>query len=255
MQLIKCPQKSLKGWIPETDPFDIAVVASFSYFIPPALIDWFKMGTLNAHPSLLPLYRGAAPIQRSMIDGQLNTGVSIIELSKASFDAGSIYLQSQTKLDALKPYHEVEMEFAHLSGELLAKVIDNWDHCHRHRYDQVGTSTMAPKITKDDAFVSFRQSASTEIYRKFLAIGHQENIRGTLGTGRLVHLLDMHLVDCDTSLEPGQCCFDKRTSLLKVGCSDGRCVGAQQFRVEGKSTTFNARSFYSDFKLANTFFT
>jgi methionyl-tRNA formyltransferase len=94
-------------------PFDLAVVVSFGYFLPAKLIGSFPRGGVNVHPSLLPKcvlreeftiligtltpwddrYRGAAPIQHTLIAGDKETGVSIIELDSKRFDAGRILNQ------------------------------------------------------------------------------------------------------------------------------------------------------------------
>ncbi|RKO97832.1 hypothetical protein CXG81DRAFT_7525, partial [Caulochytrium protostelioides] len=73
--------------------WDVAVVVSFGAFLPPALIAQFGVAALNVHPSLLPLYRGAAPIQHALLRGDPVTGVSVITLSPTAFDMGHLVAQ------------------------------------------------------------------------------------------------------------------------------------------------------------------
>ena len=66
------------------------MIASFGHMIPGEVIDSFQKGMLVMHPSLLPKFRGACPIQHAILQGEKKTGVSIIEISKNKFDAGDI---------------------------------------------------------------------------------------------------------------------------------------------------------------------
>jgi methionyl-tRNA formyltransferase len=69
---------------------DLGVVASFGHMIPDSIISCFPEGMLVVHPSLLPKYRGACPIQHAINNRERETGVSIIEISRGVFDAGGI---------------------------------------------------------------------------------------------------------------------------------------------------------------------
>ena len=80
--------------MPQTK-FDFGVVVSFGYLIPTNIIDSFTIGSINMHPSLLPKYRGSAPIIHTILNNETQTGVSVIELSKNKFDAGKILLQKE----------------------------------------------------------------------------------------------------------------------------------------------------------------
>lgn len=76
-------------------PSNLLLTASFGHLIPSSLLSRFlPLNTINVHPSLLPKYRGAAPIQWALINGDAETGVSIQELSRGTFDKGRILGQS-----------------------------------------------------------------------------------------------------------------------------------------------------------------
>ncbi|RKP27140.1 formyl transferase, partial [Syncephalis pseudoplumigaleata] len=76
-------------------PFDLAIVVSFGYFLPATVLEAFEWGGLNVHPSLLPRYRGAAPIQHAIIDDVKETGVCVQELDCHQFDAGNLLLSER----------------------------------------------------------------------------------------------------------------------------------------------------------------
>lgn len=86
------PPKTLKHWTPPTTSSDLAVVVSFGYFLPAALCDSFPLGAINVHPSLLPKYRGPAPIAHSLLNNDTETGISVIELDRARFDAVCFFM-------------------------------------------------------------------------------------------------------------------------------------------------------------------
>jgi methionyl-tRNA formyltransferase len=86
--------RSLSGWQPPT-PFDIGVVVSFGYFITPTILKSLPLGALNVHPSLLPLYRGASPIQYTIMNRDEVGGVTVQELDDKAWDAGRILAQSK----------------------------------------------------------------------------------------------------------------------------------------------------------------
>ena len=78
---------------------DFGIVASFGHMIPGNIIDHVQKGMMVVHPSLLPKYRGSCPIQHTILNKDRETGVSIIEISKNKFDAGSIYYQARVEID------------------------------------------------------------------------------------------------------------------------------------------------------------
>jgi methionyl-tRNA formyltransferase len=82
---------------------DAFVVASYGKIVPQALLDVPRLGALNVHPSLLPLYRGATPLQSAIADGRTETGVSII-LMDAGMDTGDVVLQERTVLEPDETY-------------------------------------------------------------------------------------------------------------------------------------------------------
>mmetsp|Transcript_20546 Transcript_20546/g.23732 ORF Transcript_20546/g.23732 Transcript_20546/m.23732 type:complete len:89 (-) Transcript_20546:52-318(-) len=84
--------------------YDIGIVASFRHMIPSYIIDKFRIGAFVVHPSLLPKYRGACPIQHAILNGDTETGVSLISMSKRKFDAGNIILQSHTPINPSATY-------------------------------------------------------------------------------------------------------------------------------------------------------
>ncbi len=81
----------MTGWsMPSHVEADLGIVVSFGYRVPQRVIDAFPRGVLNLHPSLLPLYRGASPIQFSLLHGDRYTGVSLIDVHPTHIDGGHV---------------------------------------------------------------------------------------------------------------------------------------------------------------------
>jgi methionyl-tRNA formyltransferase len=97
--------KSLKQWEPgaQTEgrplkPWDLGVIVSFGYKVPRHILDTLTWGAINLHPSLLPRYRGAAPIPHTLLNGDTSTAVSIIRVDKDVIDGGDILLQEPVSI-------------------------------------------------------------------------------------------------------------------------------------------------------------
>ncbi len=102
---------------------DFFVVAAYAKIIPHAVLDIPRLGTLGTHPSLLPAYRGASPIQSIILAGETKTGSTIYRMDE-KMDHGAIYAQEEIPLDALTTdYCTLEEQLAELSARLLIKTI------------------------------------------------------------------------------------------------------------------------------------
>ena len=131
----------------ESDQFDIGVIASFGKMVPDRIIDAFPQGMLVMHPSLLPKYRGACPIQHAILNQDDYTGTSVIEIAKGVFDAGDILAQSkQVAISKETRFSGLSVELAELGGELLGDIlIDGKKSLDRFRETRVIQSTEASK--------------------------------------------------------------------------------------------------------------
>lgn len=153
--------------------FDVGLTASIGYFIRPHVMKQFTMGMLNAHPSLLPKYRGAAPIVYTIIDGKDQAGVSIIDLDCKEFDAGNIWLQEQFSIEPYSGFEELENRLGKLSGELFHKILYDYGRFNREKQPQQGEISFAPKVAKELASVSFSQMTRWDIFGKFQGLHHR----------------------------------------------------------------------------------
>ena len=100
----------------------LSIVASFGWILPSQALKHFRLGVLNLHPSLLPLYRGTTPVETALLDDVKQTGVSLIKLSE-EMDAGDIYAQSRLQLSDSVTKHELTLQLGQLSAKLLVDTL------------------------------------------------------------------------------------------------------------------------------------
>ncbi|MHC5023006.1 MAG: methionyl-tRNA formyltransferase [Planctomycetota bacterium] len=140
----------------ETGP-DALVVIAYGHKISPALID--EIFAINLHASLLPKYRGAAPINWAMINGETETGLSVITLSQR-MDGGHVLGQVETPIDPRETADELESRLAALGPDLVTRVLsDHREGRLRPVPQDDALASRAPKLSKADGTVSFDQPA------------------------------------------------------------------------------------------------
>jgi methionyl-tRNA formyltransferase len=129
---------------------DLIVVAAYGQFLPRALLDLPPQGVINIHPSLLPKYRGAAPIQWAIANGETETGVSLIYLTE-KMDAGDILAQEPTPIAPADTAATLAPRLAELGARLLLRALDDLRRGQIHRRSQADAlATRAPLLRKED---------------------------------------------------------------------------------------------------------
>ncbi len=144
---------------------DVAVVAAYGLILPRAVLDAPRMGCLNVHASLLPRWRGAAPIQRAILAGDAETGVCVMQM-EAGLDTGPVLLEGRTAIDG-KTAGQLTDELSAMGARLMAQVLANPAAFAPQAQSDDGM-TYAPKIDKAEARIDWSQSA-LEIERQIRA--------------------------------------------------------------------------------------
>ena len=133
---------------------DVAVVAAYGLILPQAVLDTPRRGCLNIHGSLLPRWRGAAPIQRAILAGDALTGVTIMQM-EAGLDTGPMLLKGEVAIDG-KTAGELTMELADLGARLMVDALDG-DFASEPQPDG---ATYAAKIDKAEAHLDLARPAA-----------------------------------------------------------------------------------------------
>ena len=138
---------------------DVSVVVAYGHILPKEVIDLPRLGTLNIHASLLPLYRGAAPIQAAIRHGHSETGVSIMRMVP-QLDAGPVILTLRTDILADETGGELQLRLAELGAQGIIEALALLDLGGVLEQPQDDSrATYAKKITRDDARVDWTASA------------------------------------------------------------------------------------------------
>ena len=138
---------------------DIILVAAFGQILPKALLDIPPLGCLNVHASLLPKYRGAAPIQQAIIDGEEKTGVTIMKMD-VGLDTGDMILKSEVVIDPKETAGSLHDKLATVGTVALLEVlgkIKNGSAVYEKQQDEL--STYAKPLTKEMGKLDFNKSA------------------------------------------------------------------------------------------------
>ena len=138
---------------------DLAVVVAYGLILPPAVLDAPRLGCINAHASLLPRWRGAAPIQRAIMAGDTETGVSIMQMD-AGLDTGPVLRQERTPIDADCDAGGLHDRLADISARLLAEIAA--ELCRGEApapVSQDDGASYAAKIDKAEARLDWRLAA------------------------------------------------------------------------------------------------
>ena len=146
---------TLRGW-----GADLGVVAAYGRIIPEQLLTIPRLGMINVHASLLPKYRGAAPVHRAVINGDSQTGVTIMRVVK-ELDAGSMFAQVTRPIGPDETSDVVESALADMGAELLLTIVEQLASGNAREEPQDETqATYASRLTKEEGLIDWTRSAS-----------------------------------------------------------------------------------------------
>jgi len=209
-------------------------VASYGKIVPQAMLDLPRLGALNVHPSLLPLYRGATPLQSQLRDGVRESGVTII-LMDAGMDTGDIVLQERAPIGERETYGELHDRFAALGAALLGRAVRAAAAGTLARTPQAGRAsdaeiarTLTRPLRKEDLLVDWRRPAA-RVVDLVRSLAPQPGARALLeGESSPVKILEARVA---ASAEPG---------TLAVRCGDGAFVVVERLVPPSRGATSGA---------------
>lgn len=197
---------------------DIIVVAAYGKILPEYILNFPKYGCINVHASLLPKYRGAAPIQRAIMNGDKETGISIMQMEKG-LDTGDIISVAKTNIGEYESAGELFSRLAKIGGELLVdtiKTLETATAILKTKQDDSQCS-YAEKITKETANIDWTRSSS-EISKLICAMNPFPGAV-TSYKGNMVKIYDAVKTNGDG--ECGEILGMEKGKGLKVACGDG----------------------------------
>jgi methionyl-tRNA formyltransferase len=227
-----------ENFISELRPLnpDLIVVVAYGQILPQAILDLPKFGCVNVHTSLLPKYRGAAPIQWAIADGEKETGVTIMKMD-AGLDTGPILSTSRTPITPADDSQVLHDRLAQLGAELLAGTIPSFAAGKILPQPQPSEgATYAAKIKKEDAQIDWNFPAE-KIFNRLRAFtpwpGAFTFLRND-GPPQLLKIWKLHPVEKEGN--PGEILSADKTGLV-VACGTGAVRITELQREGGKRLT------------------
>ena len=211
------------------DP-DLILVAAYGKILPENVLEYPKYGCINAHASLLPKYRGAAPIQRAVMNGERETGVTAMYMDEG-LDTGDMILSERVAIEDDDTFETVHDKLAQAGAEAISRVVKTAKTGELPREKQNGNeSTYAAKIERADRVIDFNESACA-VHNKIRGLYPFPRAFTTTPCGATLQITSARVADAAEGV-PGEVvsvCKDGFT----VKCSDG-CVTVTGVIPEGK---------------------
>ncbi|XP_053954217.1 methionyl-tRNA formyltransferase, mitochondrial [Anastrepha ludens] len=220
--------------------YDLGVVVSFGHLIPEKIIKAFPNGMINVHASLLPRWRGAAPIIYAIMHGDKRTGVSIMKIEPKHFDVGDILAQREVAIKDDVRMPELHSHLAIEGANLLVNTIKGLPSClESAKVQNNENATFAPKITNAITEVNWSQISAEQLHRRFRALFGFKHLN-TRFQNKIVQLVDVKLPvlqETPAYLNNGECgkfMYDRKRRCVLVRCAGDSYIELHQLRVEGK---------------------
>jgi len=223
---------------------ELVVVAAFGQILPGEMISGPRLGCINVHPSLLPKYRGAAPIQRSLINGEETTGMTIMRMDEG-VDSGDILLQEPVPILPEENFGSLHDRLAEIGARMLQRTIEMIiDQSVRPIPQNHAEATLAPRIKKEDCIIDWKRSV-----RDVLSL-----IRGlspdpgayTFLNGKKLKIYAARGETSSSSTAPGAV-SNPTSGLLAVAAADGFIYPAD-IQMENKNR-MSVRDFLRGYRL------
>jgi methionyl-tRNA formyltransferase len=218
---------------------DVAVVVAYGRILPPAFRRAPRRGCLNVHFSLLPKYRGAAPVNWAIVRGEQETGVTTMQIDEG-LDTGAIYLQRSTLIGDTETAPQLLARLATLGAELLSETLARLDEL-QPRPQREEEATHAPMLRREDGLVDWTAHA-TEIERRVRGFQPWPNAYTVYKDRRLI-MWDAVVVPPE-SLSESQLhalktanageVLETRVGHLLVACGNTTALGLRAVQLEGK---------------------
>jgi methionyl-tRNA formyltransferase len=213
---------------------DVMVVAAYGLILPQAVLDIPKHGAINIHASLLPRWRGAAPIHRAILAGDSRTGISIMRMD-AGLDTGPVLLMAETPIGPRETAGTLHDRLAALGAELVVEALERIGRGEAAATPQQSTgATYAPKLTKADACIDWTRSA-LDVDRQVRALdpfpGAAARIRAT--DVKVWRAVPADRTDSDGTHVPGTVLAVDAAGIT-VACGKGAITLTELQRAGGK---------------------
>jgi methionyl-tRNA formyltransferase len=210
---------------------DLGVVAAYGKILPEELLRIPRLGLVNVHASLLPRWRGAAPIERAVMAGDTETGVTIMRVVRA-LDAGPTFASLARPIGPDETAEEIERDLAAMGAQLLVNVIDRLESGRAEETPQDDrAATYAPRLTKDEGVIDWAQPAAA-IHNKVRGLHPWPHAFSFLAGNRYIVLRTSPRVGERAPAQPGTV-LEAAGDRIEVATGDG-AIRILEVQLEGR---------------------
>jgi methionyl-tRNA formyltransferase len=212
---------------------DVYVVVAYGKILPQWLLDLPRLGAYNVHASLLPRYRGAAPIHWAIANGETKTGVTTMKLD-AGMDTGDILLQHEIPIEPEDTSTSIHDRLAEIGAGLMLKTLDNLEHGTAKRIPQdPAQATYAPMLKKSDGLLGWNQAARS-LHNRIRAFNPWPGTY-TLLKGQTLRIWKAQPTDLSGELPPGTL-LHHASGTAVVACGAGG-LRLEEVQLENRRRT------------------
>ncbi len=212
------------------DP-ELIVVAAYGRILPNEILEYPKYGCINVHSSLLPKFRGAAPIHWAVVSGEEETGVTIMHMAQ-ELDAGDIIDQARTPIDPDESVETVHDRLAEMGGSLLVDVVEKLNNGTAARIPQDGSkATYAPMLSRELSAIDWTQPAKA-IHDKIRGLSPWPAASTDIIHSTTIKIFGSSNLGESTSAAPGTIVAAGKQGI-EVACGDGKLLRITQLQAPG----------------------
>lgn len=216
---------------------DVLVVVAYAKLVPPAVLAVPRLGAVNVHPSALPRWRGAAPVERAMLAGDRNTGVAVMRMVEA-LDAGPVYARETVSIGGRETAGELSARLARRGACLLLETLEALESGSAIAREQAGEPSYARRLQVAEARLDFTRPAS-ELARRVRAFNPRP-VAWCESGGERLRLLRAEAVEGRAGADPGTVVAAGRAGL---DIATGRgCLRVSELQRAGRRVQ-NAATF------------
>ena len=213
---------------------DVMVVAAYGQILPKSILEIPKLGCLNIHASLLPRWRGAAPIERAILEDDRETGISIMKMNEG-LDTGDILLDKKCTISNHETAQTLHDTLSNIGANAILETL-NMLPTLKARLQQNNEATYAEKVTKDEAQIDWHQSAE-KISRVIRAFNPRPiaytNAMAKQFKNRVLRIIEAEIVNRQTTNSPGEVIkYDK--DVCYIATSNG-VINLKKVQLSGKN--------------------
>jgi len=223
---------------------DAIVVVAYGRIIPEWMLTLPRLGCINVHGSLLPKYRGAAPIQWAVANGESETGVTTMVLDRG-LDTGGMLLSQKVLVEKNTTAQQLYPQLSHIGAEVLLESLAGLEEgTLRPQAQDESQATLAPILTREDGRMELAERTAQKVYDRWRGFSPWPGAHGIFrGKRFLVHAMKPAEI---SDLQPGELAL--RDGTLVVGAAQATALALEEVQMEGKPRMAGA-AFARDFQV------